>query len=455
MNRIGRFYHAMLGGFRSLVLGFVLALMLALPAMASPSLSPRAYQALNDIQQAMSESQYAQAEASLQALEQASTGFALALSYQLHGQLILAQSSTSQSNNAEADNAHTVNTQEALVYFEKALALEAFKPEQACSVATNMAQLKLSMRQPQQAIALLAPRIETAEQARSSSVASMAYITLAAAHQGLQQYQASIAWLNEGIARAPSARENWLQMLMQAYYQTAQYTQAIEVLKRLIVMNETKQDYWLQQASLHQLLVQPQRALEVLELAYLKGVLKQEAGLILMTQLLINQGIPERGGRILDDLLSNDKITISDKHWQLLAQAWLQGRDRKAAIEALLKSAELASKASVLDSNDDSIDEAKQPEVLAAPGRLYYRAAQLLFEREQYRRAITVYQQAIEAGLSARQQASSLLHQGNAYFELGLYPEAKRYFSRAQKKPSTTHSATSWLNYMLQLGVLK
>jgi tetratricopeptide (TPR) repeat protein len=45
--------------------------------------------------------------------------------------------------------------------------------------------------------------------------------------------------------------------------------------------------------------------------------------------------------------------------------------------------------------------------------------------------------------------------QGNAYFELEEYQNAKVYFSKALKEPDSTNSAKAWLDYMQQLEVLK
>jgi tetratricopeptide (TPR) repeat protein len=45
--------------------------------------------------------------------------------------------------------------------------------------------------------------------------------------------------------------------------------------------------------------------------------------------------------------------------------------------------------------------------------------------------------------------------QGNAYFELEEYQNAKVYFSKALAEPNSTNSAKAWLDYMQQLEVLK
>ncbi len=399
---------------------------------ANQSLSPKTYQALNDIQALLSEEKYSEAEEDLKDLEENLTpGFGLALTYQIHAQLFLAQEDSDQ----------------ALDYFNKALELEAMKAVQAVSLATNVAQLYLANSKVKQAIQILQPRIEAAEKEKLDSTSAMAFITLGSAFQLKQDFANAIVWLKQGIERAQAPRENWLQMLMAAHYQIKEYPQAIAVLDQLIAINEKKEEYWLQQASLNQMLNKPEAALKVLQLAYVRDVLIKEDGLITLVQLLITQGVPERAGRILHDLLVQNKIELSEDNWKLLASAWLQSRERKQAITAFLQAAQLSLLAS---QKEDSTQPAKQKKAAA---KLYYRSAQLQFDESDFTGAVTSYGKARELGINGNKFGMTLLMQGNAYFELEDYINAKLFFSKALKEPNTTNSARAWLDYMQQLDL--
>ena len=384
---------------------------------SNQSLSPKTYQALNDIQTLLSESKFAEVEEGLKDLEEnLNPGFGLALTYQIHAQLFLAQE----------------NSKQALNYFTKALALDAMKATQAVSLATNVAQLYLAEGQIAEAINVLQQRIEAAEVEKPGSTIAMAYISLGSAYQLKQDFKNAIIWLQQGIARTDKPRENWLQMLMAAHYQLKQYAEAAAVLDQLIVINESKEEYWLQQASLHQMMNQPKEALKVLQLANVRNILVKEDGLIILVQLLIMEGVPERAGRILLDLLEKNKIEITEDNWKLLASAWLQSRERKKAIEAFIQAAELS----------------------LAPD-LFYRSAQLQFDESDFVGAIKNFARARELGLDGKKAGLSLLMQGNAYFELEDYINAKVYFSKALKEPDATNAAKAWLDYMQQLDLLK
>jgi tetratricopeptide (TPR) repeat protein len=397
-----------------------MAVLFSAAVTANQSLSPKTYQALNDIQTLLTEEKYSEVEEGLLDLEENLTpGFGLALTYQIHAQLYLAKE----------------NSEKALVYFNKALALEAMKAIQAVSLATNVAQLYLADNQVDQAILTLKPRIKAAEKEKTNGTNAMAFITLGSAYQIKQDYAKAVLWLRQGLDRAKKPRENWLQMLMAAHYQLKQYAEAISVIDQLIVLNETKEEYWLQQASLNQMMNKPKAALKVLQLAYVRDLLVKEDGLILLVQLLIGQGVPERGGRILLDLLEQEKIELNDDNWKLLASAWLQSRDRKKAIQAFIQAAELSA------NNKEK----------KAGAKLYYRAAQLQFDESDFKGAVSSFSKAREFGISGKKLGLSLLMQGNSYFELEDYNNAKLYFSKALNEASSTNSARAWLDYMEQL----
>ena len=398
---------------------------------ANQSLSPKTYQALNDIQTLLTEEKFSEVEEGLNDLEEnLNPGFGLALTYQIHAQLFLSQED---SNNA-------------LIYFNKALDLEAMKAVQAVSLATNVAQLYLSDSKIAEAISVLKVRIEAAEKEKPNSTSAMAFITLGSAYQLKQNFEKAIVWLQQGISRAKEPRENWLQMLMAAHFQLKEYKEAIQVLDQLIVINEQKEEYWLQQASLNQMLNKPVDALKVLQLAYVRNVLVKEDGLIILVQLLITEGAPERAGRILLQLIEQDKIELNDESWKLLASAWLQSRERKKAVDAFLKAAEYSYQQAKASAVESEINKNK-----VAAAKLYYRSAQLQFDESDFSGAISSFNKARELGLTSKKVGLSLLMQGNAYYELEDYVNAKVYFSRALKEASSTNSARAWLDYMQQL----
>jgi len=87
--------------------------------------------------------------------------------------------------------------------------------------------------------------------------------------------------------------------------------------------------------------------------------------------------------------------------------------------------------------------------------KLYYRAAQLQFDEDQFAASIANYQKSLKLGLSGKKVGTALLMQGNSYFELADYSDAKLYFSKALAEASSSNSARAWLDYMQQLELFE
>lgn len=396
------------------------------------SLTPALYKTLNEIQDQLGEKEYELVETRLTKLEEdLKPGFGLALVYQLHGQLWLLQE----------------KPEKGLHFFNQALALNVLAPAQEAGIATTTGQILLSLDRPEDAFNELEPRFkrilkQEKEATQKSSrdrrskngndesgpvryLQPHSFVTLATACQMQKQYDKSIPWLRQAVSRSESPKENWLLMLMVALYQEKQYAASIEVLDDLIRINPNKEDYWQQQASLYQLLEQPQKAMRTLELGYAGGYIEKPSTIMQLVQLLINAGIPERAGRILQNHLSNESLELNDRNWKILASAWQQSREHGKAALALLEASEF-------------MDE----------GSLVYRAAQLQLQNGEYQHAIDSAKKAISKGLDDKQKANALMLVASSAYELNEYAMSRRYFQQALQYANTAPSAKNWLDYL-------
>lgn len=402
----------------------VLLAPLAAWAQVDNTLSPSTYEQLNDIQTLLADEDWPQAREQLdELLQELTPGFGKALALQLSGQYWLSRD----------DNAKAIQE------FEQALALDAFAPSQEAGMATNVAQLYLAQQQYDGAVSTLKkrlPKLLTAEQNERQKtgkdtrwVQPMAMITLATAYQLQQNYQPSIGWIQQAIERqrqaGKAAQENWWRMLMVAQYRQNLWSDAIKTLDVLLSLAPEKESYWQQQAAIYQQLGQEQKALTVLETAYAGGYLQQSQSQLLLVQMLINQGLPERAGRILARAIEQGNIEKTERQWRLLALAWQQGRQRQQAILAL----QHASKAM-----DD--------------GELLYRAALLAMQDNDYGSVISNAQMALKKTVSDKTRAQLLLLAGNAAFQSGQTDTASGLFRQALTLPATAATAKQWLEYI-------
>lgn len=407
----------------------LLSLLLLIPtlAFAEPSLTltPGQYKILNEIQEQLSNNDYEAAKAQLEKFEsKLAPSFALALAYQLHGQLYLMQEDTKQG----------------LGYFQKALDLNVLAPAQEAGIATTTAQIQLSMEQPKEAYLALEPRLnrllkeeQQATKKKQSQepvhyIQPQAFITLATASQLQKDYKTSIPWLELALARTDEPKENWLLMLMIAYYQNENYQAAATTLTALQRINPDKEEYWVQQAAMYQLLEQPALALRSLELGYSAGHVQKDTNILQLVQLLISQGVPERGARILNQHMQDKTLELTESNWRILASAWMQSREREQAAKALRLASE------------------KQKD-----GILLLRSAQLHAQDALYQAALKDAQDALQKGLEDKEKAQALMLAGSSAYELKELVTARRYFQQALAYANTASNAKSWLDYISAL----
>lgn len=406
---------------RYALLSMLLFLGLSESAMAD-SLSPATYRTLEQVQTAMTDGDWSGADRVLEELiKDLNPGLGLALSYQMQAQIALAQERMTDAEQS----------------LENALALDALPSDQQLNLSSNLAQIYLAGQERREqrtkkAESLLFKAIATAE-SQATAVPPSTFALLAICLQIQQRYGESIPWLNKAIntqaAQQKLPEENWLVMLASALYQTKSYNKAAQALGQLTTLKPNNENYWLQRASMYQLLEQPQQQLAVLELAYAGGYLTQESSLIALAQLLIAQGVPERAARLLQQWLAdNDKnLTVSDSeaNIKLLATAWQLGRE-----------------------DDDAAIVLSQAAIKTNEPQLAFYAMQLAVRRSSCVAAEGFLSQAQELGLDSNKKGDGLLLVGGCAFDNGDKNTARRYFQQALGVAGSAVVAQQWLAYL-------
>ncbi len=406
---------------RYALLSMLLFLGLSESAMAD-SLSPATYRTLEQVQTAMTDGDWSGADRVLEELiKDLNPGLGLALSYQMQAQIALAQERMTDAEQS----------------LENALALDALPSDQQLNLSSNLAQIYLAGQERREqrtkkAESLLFKAIATAD-SQATAVPPSTFALLAICLQIQQRYGESIPWLSKAIntqaALQKLPEENWLVMLASALYQTKSYNKAAQALGQLTTLKPINENYWLQRASMYQLLEQPQQQLAVLELGYAGGYLTQESSLIALAQLLIAQGVPERAARLLQQWLAdNDKnLTVSDSeaNIKLLATAWQLGRE-----------------------DDDAAIVLSQAAIKTNEPQLAFYAMQLAVRRSSCVAAEGFLSQAQELGLDSNKKGDGLLLVGGCAFDNGDKNTARRYFQQALGVAGSAVVAQQWLAYL-------
>jgi tetratricopeptide (TPR) repeat protein len=216
-----------------------------------------------------------------------------------------------------------------------------------------------------------------------------------------------------------------LQLLLALYLEKSRYAEAAPVLKQLVA-RFPKKTYMLQLSAVYTELGEHKKALPVMELAYMEGLLSKDSEYMTLTQLYLYNDLPYKAGAVLEKGLANGTVEEDAEAWALLADCWLHARERARALEPLERAA-----------------------AASADGNLYVRLGQVQVDEERWAAA----RKALASGL----RKGKLKDPGNAQLLLGIanasedrWEEAKQAFLRAQEYEKTKDAATMWLAHLDQ-----
>jgi tetratricopeptide (TPR) repeat protein len=158
-----------------------------------------------------------------------------------------------------------------------------------------------------------------------------------------------------------------------------------------------------------------------MEEAYEEGYLDEHRELVNLARLYLHNDIPYEAAKVLQKGMESGFVEQNAESWKLLADSFLQARERESAVAPLARAAELSE-----------------------DGGLYVRLAQLEIDTERWGEA----RSALEAALAK----GGLADTGNVYLLLGVAnlregrnAEARRAFTAAQKYEKTKGAAAEWL----------
>jgi tetratricopeptide (TPR) repeat protein len=317
------------------------------------------------------------------------------------------------------------NYQRAADSFEKCLRAGGLGERAAANVTYNLAQLYVLLERYDQAIELLVKWLQTVEKPPPS-----AEYLIAVAYARDEQLDAAIPHAERAVAQSSAPQEAWLRLLFALYVEKKRPVDAIGALEEL-VRRYPRKLYWKQLSGMHAELGDENRALAVLELAYLDGRLSEARDLLDLAGLYLRNDLPFKAALTVREGLNSGVIEPSTESWQLLADSLIRARERREALDPLRKAAELS-----------------------ANGELYVRVARLNVHEEEWDEAIKALQHAFEKG--------GLRDTGRAYLLLGIahahgrnWEEAEWAFGEARSSEDTKPAATQWMAQLQQWKTLR
>ncbi|MDO8844707.1 MAG: tetratricopeptide repeat protein [Methylicorpusculum sp.] len=301
----------------------------------------------------------------------------------------------------------------------KALSLKVLPENQRQAALFNLGQLFMGAGQYAKAIDTLKPWL-----AGNPKLDSETHVMLANAYSQLKQYNEALKHIKQAIQSSNKPDQAWYQLQLALSYELKDYDAAADVLRKLLSIYPDNKDYWQQLASVYHLGKEATKAVTVKHLAYKKGLLNSEKEILDLVNLYLLVGSPYKAGHILAKEINNNRVSNDSKHWELLANTWMQAREYEKALEAF----ELASK-------------------LNGKGDLYLKVGRIYFEQRKWDSAINAFQKALaKGGLNQPGQAYLLL--GTSYYESKQHDKARQAFEQARQNANSSDAANKWLNYL-------
>jgi len=210
---------------------------------------------------------------------------------------------------------------------------------------------------------------------------------------------------------------------LSALYELKGYSKASKVLVKLTEHDAKNKRWWLQLASIYQLIKQDKKALATYEQAYQLGFINSSSEIKRLANMRASLGAPYQAALLLESAINDKKLLANGKNYQQLAQFWQLSREYDNAQKYWGKSASLS-----------------------GSGQHYLIQAQLLQLLGKYNKMLVVLA-SIKPDNEAL-QGKVALTQIQALFALKKYQQAKEIANQLLKIPNSKDKAVQWIKIL-------
>jgi tetratricopeptide (TPR) repeat protein len=254
-----------------------------------------------------------------------------------------------------------------------------------------------------------------------------AYILEAQAYYQLNQYEQAKGPILEALRIAKKNnqpfKENWLALLRAAYFETKDYKDATIVLE-VLAAQYPKSSYLVQLSGMHGLMGDQNKQADLMNVAYIGGMITSSPDLLNMARLYMAQGAPQRAVELLLAKMQDKTIAINTETLQLLAQAQTLARDTEQSVPVLTKLAEMTGES-----------------------RNYVFLGQAYTQLGQWDKAADAYQSALRSK-DPSNPAGIHMQLGTAYYNANKLQLARAAFSGAAGSPTEGVAAGNWVKFI-------
>ncbi|MEA1920763.1 MAG: hypothetical protein U9N52_13050 [Campylobacterota bacterium] len=307
----------------------------------------------------------------------------------------------------------------AIEYFESSLEYKALAPEQTSNAYLNLIQLSMELEAYQEAMKYLDALISITNPPKSQYFVYKANIEMIN-----KAYVNVIENINEAIAIEGKAKADWLKMQFYSYYMLDDFSNAINVLKKLIEMEPKNREYWLQLSSLYSVTEDFSKSLSSLDISRIAELDLNESELLRLISWLRYSNVPYKAAGIMQEKLKRKIVTENEKNYNTLGDLYYEAKAYQKAISWYQKSADLTHKSSS-----------------------YFKIAKIYANEHNYKEVVTYIKRSLKQ-VDSKNEGDKYLLLGKAYYELKEPINAKKSFLKAKKYEKSKKMATAWLNYI-------
>lgn len=259
----------------------------------------------------------------------------------------------------------------------------------------------------------------------SPNQSPMAFVILASVNFELEENKEAEVNIEKAISNTKKPQEAWLYFASAIYNRNKKFPKAEEILKDLVEKRPKNRNYWM---SLIAVLFEQEKsteALKYMELAQKLNFLKSEGETMNRISLLVNEKIPFKAAKILEENIENKKIKDNKKNYEMLASFWFLAKEYDKSIAAYKKASKFS----------------KSGDVELLLGQVY-------IEKEDWRAAENHFRTALKKGNLKSKAGYAYIGLGMTSFFQDDKQSALNYFAKAKNFKSQKEVASKWLGYL-------
>ena len=254
-----------------------------------------------------------------------------------------------------------------------------------------------------------------------------AYVLLANGYFQLKDYDKSLSNIQIAIDREEAAgklpKEQWYNLARFIHFDRDNFREALDILE-ILIMYYPKNQYWVQASHLYGEEKDEARQLALLEATYEQNLLDRSQDIVLISQLYLQAEVPFPAALAMEKGLADDIVEKESKNYELAGVAWRQAQEVTKSLPMLEAAASKSEK-----------------------GELYARLGNVYLDVDKNKEAVEALKRGLDRG-GVKRPDQARLALGMAYFNLGDFNAARRAFREARKDKRARTYADQWLKYI-------